>query len=99
MGNSKLSAGCQFHVPGSNQPAGPSSNGILARVRGDYISEALQTLPRPDWNTSPQHHEVVINAGHAGWVRLYIQLGRYKHGKSSYYHWKAYRAEPVDGGE
>jgi hypothetical protein len=38
---------------------------------------------------------VVIDAGAAGTVRLFIEKKRVRHHRHSHYFWSAYRAEPV----
>ncbi|MGO4332608.1 hypothetical protein AB4Z48_17565 [Cupriavidus sp. 2TAF22] len=98
MGNSKLSAGCQIHEPDSAEPAGPSENGILARVPGNYISDAGKQLPPPSYD-GPTEGETVILGGQAGLVRIFFRRMIARRGKHSHCFWAAYRAEPVDGAE
>lgn len=93
MGNSKLAAKC--HLRSSASSEFPSqAHGILDRVQGDYIAAGLATLP-PATVDAPPHHEVEIDAGPAGKVRLFIAKKRVRHHRHSHYFWSAYRAEPV----
>lgn len=93
MGNSKLAARC--HEP----PGAPDSypvagaNGILARIEGHYIAAALRTLG-PTTRDGPSHREVLVEAGHAGTVRIFIEKKLARHGRYTHYFWSAYRAEP-----
>ncbi|AEI77529.1 hypothetical protein CNE_1c21950 [Cupriavidus necator N-1] len=95
MGNSKRAAGC--HLPATTPepfPA-PGANGILGRVQGHYIAAGLQTLPRAT-HDGPSHHEVLVEAGHLGTVRLFIEKKLARHNRHSHYYWSAYRAEPAE---
>ncbi|WP_116324727.1 hypothetical protein [Cupriavidus taiwanensis] len=93
MGNSKLAAGC--HLPGAGPEPSPAAgaNGILGRVQGNYIAAGLQTL-EPATAAAPNHHEVLIDAGHLRTVRLFIEKKLARHNRHSHYYWSAYRAEP-----
>jgi hypothetical protein len=94
MGNSKLAGGC--HLPREDSepdPAALGANGILGRVQGDHIAPGLQSLG-PATATAPSHHEVLIDAGHLGTVRLFIEKKLARHNRHSHYYWSAYRAEP-----
>ncbi|SPD46692.1 conserved protein of unknown function [Cupriavidus neocaledonicus] len=55
----------------------------------------MQTLG-PATRDSLSHHEVLIDAGHLGTVRLFIEKKLARHHRHSHYYWSAYRAEPVD---
>ncbi len=94
MGNSKSASGCQIPSAGSTVQPLPADNGILSRVRGDYIAQALATLQPPTRDGANQH-QVVIDAGHLGAVRLYIERKQVRHRKHSHFYWAAYRAEAV----
>ncbi|MEC3768445.1 MULTISPECIES: hypothetical protein [Cupriavidus] len=93
MGNSKRAAGC--HLPAAT-PGYPvaGANGILAQVQGHHVAAALQTLPRATAE-APNHHEVLVEAGHLGTVRLFIVKKLARHNRHSHYYWSAYRAEPA----
>lgn len=69
-------------------------NGILERVGGQYVAEAIQTLP-PAVTAEDRDYEVVIDAGHAGTVRLLFRKQKAKRGKFSHWFWRPYRAEQV----
>ncbi len=69
-------------------------NGILERVPGEYVSQAIDSLP-PAATAEDRDYEVVIEAGHAGMVRLYARRKQARHGKHSHWFWSVYRAEPV----
>lgn len=70
-------------------------NGILAHVGGGYHAAASKKLP-PAGEAEDRSYDVVIEAGHAGWVRIYFQRMRARHHKHSHWFWQAYRAEPVE---
>lgn len=93
MGNSKLAAKCHLGSASSSE-ATNQAHGILGRVQGDYIASGLAMLPTATAD-APSHHEVVIDAGPAGTVRLFIEKKRVRHHRHSHYFWSAYRAEPV----
>lgn len=67
-------------------------NGILEQVPGPYISQARQTLPSAA-TAEDRDYEVVIEAGHAGRVRLFFRKQKAKRGKFSHWFWLARRAE------
>ncbi|WP_423196812.1 Transposase [Cupriavidus sp. H19C3] len=93
MGNSKLAQGCQLpahDTAGERQP--DSENGILSLVPGDLISKGLATLP-PASMPGADRHEVEIDAGPLGRVRLSVERKRVKHGRHSHYYWSAWRAD------
>jgi|GEM_PF-971625 len=93
MGNSKLAAKCHLRPPAPSETPN-QAHGILGRIQGDYIAAGLATLPTATAD-APSHHEVVIDAGPAGTVRLFIEKKRVRHHRHSHYFWSAYRAEPV----
>lgn len=93
MGNSKLAANCHLQSAAPSESPNPA-NGILGRIQGHYIAASLATLT-PATADAPPHHEVVIDAGPAGTVRLFIEKKRVRHHRHSHYFWSAYRAEPV----
>jgi len=93
MGNPRLRVGDYYPrdpYAGITNPA----NGILARIPGDYVTDAKVSLAPPT-AAGPSHAEVVIEAGDAGTVRVFFERRQARHHKSSYYFWCAYRAEPV----
>ncbi|SPC05387.1 hypothetical protein [Cupriavidus taiwanensis] len=93
MGNSKRAAGC--HLPAAApEYLVPGANGILAQVQGHHVAAALQALPRATAE-APNHHEVLVEAGHLGTVRLFIVKKHARHNRHSHYYWSAYRAEPA----
>ncbi len=94
MGNSKLAARCHLSAAGHDQVPAIGANGILAQVQGNYIAAALRTLG-PATREAPSHHEVLVEAGHLGTVRLFIEKKQARHGRHSHYFWSAYRAEPA----
>lgn len=97
MGNSKSAFGCQISSTATGQLQGEARNGILPTVRGDYIASALAGLPAPTRDGIAEH-QVVIDAGPAGRVRLYIERKTARRGKHSHCYWSAYRAEAVAAG-
>lgn len=98
MGNSKAAAGCHLPTAGEKLPASGQENGILSRVRGDYVAQALQSLPAPTRDGAAEH-QVVLDAGPVGRIRLFIARKLVRHNKHSHYYWSAYRAEFVSGAE
>ena len=85
MGNSKLAARC--HVPAATQETYPTpgANGSLAPVQGRPVAAALQTLG-PATRDAPSHHEVVVETGHLGTVRLFIEKKLARHHRHSHYY-------------
>jgi len=69
-------------------------NGILEQVPGLYIAEAMKTLP-PAGTAEDRDYDVVIDAGHAGRVRLFFRKQKARRGKFSHWFWLAKRAERV----
>lgn len=71
-----------------------NDNGILEQVQGQYVAEAIKTLP-PAVTAEDRDHLVEIDAGHAGRVRLTFRKQKAKRGKFSHWFWRASRAEQV----
>lgn len=94
MGNSKSAAGCQIPSIAAGQSQGEARNGILPTVRGDYIASALAGLPEPT-RDGVTEHQVVIDAGPAGRVRLFVERKTARRGKHSHQYWSVYRAEAM----
>lgn len=96
MGNSKLASRC--HIPSGETPSAslsPNDNGILARIRGDLVSQALRTLPAPSV-TSPATAAVIMEVEGIGTVQFSVARKLAKRGKHSHYYWSAERAERID---
>ncbi|MBF6987275.1 hypothetical protein [Cupriavidus sp. IK-TO18] len=93
MGNSKLAASCHLSSDLSDAAPAAAENGILGQIHGQYIAAAIGTLGRAT-REATDRHEVIVEAGHAGTVRLFIEKKRARHGRYSHYYWSAYRAEP-----
>jgi hypothetical protein len=74
-----------------------SENGILGLVPGEYIALASRSLPDPA-TAQILEHQVEIDAGHAGRVRLFIHRMKASRGEHSHFYWSAYRAEAVVAG-
>ncbi|MFJ4294099.1 hypothetical protein ACIP1U_30705 [Cupriavidus sp. NPDC089707] len=94
MGNSKQAARCQLPTEVKGESLAHSENGILGSIHGQYIAAALGTLG-PATRESANHHQVIVEAGHAGTVRLFIEKKRAQHGRYTHYFWSAYRAGAV----
>lgn len=92
MGNSKLAARCHLPAKTADTARSVDANGILAQVQGNHIAAALRALG-PATREAPSHHEVLVQAGHLGTVRLFIEKKQARHGRHSHYFWSAYRAE------
>lgn len=71
-----------------------SDNGILEHVGGQYVAEAIKTLP-PAVTAEDREYLVEVDAGHAGRVRLTFRKQKAKRGKFSHWFWQAKRAEKV----
>ncbi|CAB3931668.1 hypothetical protein [Achromobacter insolitus] len=71
-----------------------NDNGILEQVQGQYVAEAIKTLP-PAVTAEDREYLVEVDAGHAGRVRLTFRKQKAKRGKFSHWFWQAKRAEKV----
>lgn len=69
-------------------------NGILEKVGGPYVAEALKALP-PVAVAEDRDYPVEVDAGHAGRVRIIFRKQKAKRGKFSHWFWLATRAEAV----
>lgn len=95
MGNSRRAA--TRHLPSAGDapaPASAQANGILSRLRGDQIANALALLP-PASAAEPSHRDLEVRFEGWGLVRLLVEKRRARHRRHSHYFWAAYRAEPV----
>lgn len=70
-------------------------NGILGRVPGPCISDALRQLP-PVESAEDRDYDVVIDAEHVGPVRIFARKQLARHRKHSHWFWLATRAEAVE---
>lgn len=75
-----------------------SENGILSSVPGAVISAAGQTLPEAGPG-QPSEHVVIVDAWHAGVVRIKYRLFRHAQRRNIRYFWNAYHAEAVAADE
>ncbi|MDH1177910.1 hypothetical protein N5C72_07480 [Achromobacter mucicolens] len=71
-----------------------NDNGILEQVQGQYVAEAIKSLP-PAVTAEDRDHLVEIDAGHVGRVRLIFRKQKAKRGKFSHWFWQAKRADPA----
>jgi len=69
-----------------------NGNGILEQVPGPYVAQASLTLP-PAATAEDRDYDVVIDAGHAGRVRLFFRKQKARRAKHSHWFWQAKRAE------
>jgi hypothetical protein len=74
--------------------ADPTVNGILARVRGNYVADGAAMLPP----AGPEHkHEplrtVELHEPNIGQVRITYHLNTFARGRSRRWHWVAVRAD------
>jgi len=72
-----------------------ANNGILAKVPGDVIGRASQTLP-PAKAGQPEHLTAEADAGHHGRVRITFELSSSRRGKWRNWFWTAVHAEGLD---
>lgn len=59
---------------------------ILARVPGQYLGAALQTLPNPE-TAKAETMEVTIEVPGIGTVRVTAERMKHKRARSTYYFW------------
>lgn len=71
-----------------------SENGMLASVPGAVIAAAGQTLPTAGADQADEH-VVIVDAWHAGVVRIKYKLHRHSHRRNVRWWWSAYHAETV----
>ncbi len=90
MGNSENAARCHGPSEATNADAG---NGILVRIRGDYVSDAMRLLRKP--TSEGQQQEVVTEVEGFGQVRFYARVKEVRHHKHSHLYWAAYWAEAI----
>lgn len=69
-------------------------NGILEHVPGQYVAQALQSLPPPA-TAEDRDYQVEIDAGHAGMVRITFRRQKARRAKHSHWFWLAQRADQV----
>lgn len=77
----------------SPSPSEPT-NGVLAQVCGDEISEAMATLPSIHSCTFEQM-TADIQGRISGWVRITFKRASLRHGKTTRAFWQAIHAEPI----
>jgi hypothetical protein len=68
---------------------------MLARIPGQYVAEALKTLP-PAENAKLDVMEVLIEVPNLGAVRITATRMKHKKGKSTHYFWTAENAALVE---
>lgn len=73
-----------------------TDNGILAKIPGEHIGAALQTLPDPA-SAKSETLEVERDVPGIGRVRFTAVLYKSKHGKSVIYFWGASKAVLIEG--
>lgn len=72
-----------------------AENGILAKIPGDLIGRAAQSLPAAG-DGQPLETTVEVEAGHLGRVRITYHLKRSRRGKWTNWFWAASFAEVVE---
>jgi hypothetical protein len=70
-------------------------NGILARIPGEYVSDALKTLPKADTATQTPL-DTQLDVPGIGRVRFSAKRLGSKKGKSTTYFWSIFQAIKVD---
>ena len=76
-----------------------TDNGILAKVRGEYIAEGSKRLPPASSEEQAQpDRSVTLEVPQLGEVCITYRLNSYRHGRSRLWHWKAVRADLVGRG-
>ncbi|CAM4226387.1 hypothetical protein GCM10027287_17710 [Bordetella muralis] len=73
----------------------PNENGILAKVPGEYLDEARQSLPPVDL-AEDRIYEAVVAAGHLGPIRVQFRRHKARHHKHSHWFWSAFKAERTE---
>jgi len=74
-----------------------TSNGILARVPGQYISAGHSGLPAPgEAQRGEPERRVIIQVPGLGLVRVTYLLHSHRHRKSRHWFWTAVHAEQTD---
>lgn len=82
------------HRPGDPAPASPAaSNGILARIGGQFIAEGSWQLPIAGPQQVEHVRKVTLNVPDLGAVVLTYRLDWYTHGRSKHWHWRIERAD------
>lgn len=75
-------------------------NGILARVPGEYVSQALKTLPKAETSTK-DYETAFVDVGppwNLGLVRITAKRSKYKRAKFTRYIWHAVHAQKEPDG-
>jgi hypothetical protein len=84
------------HPGQSAEPRPLAENGILSSIGGEYIAAGDNQLPKACKGLeSPR--TVVLEAPDQGLVKITYELDWYKHRRSTFWHWKAVRADKVQG--
>jgi hypothetical protein len=65
-----------------------SAGNILARIPGQYVAQALNTLPNAE-KAALDVMEVLIDVPNIGAVRITAKRMKHKKGKSTHYFWNA----------
>jgi len=73
-----------------------TDNGILRRIPGQFLSRAMNQLPRPDGG-QPNLITTDVDVPNIGLVRVSCKLSSSKHHNSRNWFWNAFHAERVEG--
>lgn len=96
VGNNRPTAERYLPKEKPSLSSAPGANGILGRIPGQYIAEAVRLLP-PAATTPQLHLEVELDAGPDGKVRFFAERQRANRQRHSHFFWSVYRAEPIFG--
>lgn len=71
-------------------------NGVLGYLGAAVISAGISTLPAPCQAEAGRPQRTVdLDAGDRGPVRITYELSRYRHKRSSHWHWVAVKADLI----
>lgn len=72
-------------------------NGILAYVGAEYISAGSDPLPpASEKEQSQAERHVMLDVPGLGRVKITYELNTYRHRRSTFWHWRAKRADLVE---
>lgn len=71
-------------------------NGVLGYLGAEAVVRGSKTLPPPcQAEAGNPLRTVDLDSGDRGMVRITYELGSYRHRRSSFWHWRAVRADLI----